>query len=320
MKFKELKKSLTEGVKPVYLMTGEDFFFLERSVSLVCDACLSQPEFNLTKFEGKDLKGDTDKLISALLSYPFLSDKRVVTVRDYYPTAQEIRKLVSYFKNPCETTVLIVVDAEKCDALAGQKNVTVVDCSKGDFSLLAGWIRACAKKENVDFGDKAVAALVDYCQSDMTRISLETEKLLAYAGKGGVVTEEDVSALCAKETEYGIYEAVDHIAFRRYEKAYEAFTEMLSEGDGQKLYASLYYYFRRMLYVSVSKGTNAEIASYLKVKEFAVKKSKEQAARFSPKRLKNVVDKLAGYDSLFKSGEIAADSAVWNGIFEILIG
>lgn len=126
--------------------------------------------------------------------------------------------------------------------------------------------------------------------------------------------------LCAKETEYGIFEAVDFIAFRRYEKAYAAFAGMLEEGDGQKLFASLYHYFRRMLYVSVSKATNAELAGYLKVKEFAVKKSREQAARFSPKRLKSVVDKLAGYDAKFKSGEVSADSAIWNGIFEILIG
>lgn len=320
MKFRELKKSLAEGVKPIYLITGEDSFFIERSIALICNACLAQPDLNLTRFDGKEIKGETEKLVSALLSYPFMSEKRVVLVKEYYPLAQDLKKLASYFSSPCDTTVFLIADSSPCEGIAKQSNVTVVDCAKGEISLLAGWIRARAGKDGVSFDDRAIGLLIDYCQSDMTRIAGETEKLIAYAGNGGTIAVEDVSLLCAKETEYGIFEAVDFIAFRRYEKAYAAFAGMLEEGDGQKLFASLYHYFRRMLYVSVSKATNAELAGYLKVKEFAVKKSREQAARFSPKRLKSVVDKLAGYDAKFKSGEVSADSAIWNGIFEILIG
>ena len=201
MKFRELKKSLAEGVKPIYLITGEDSFFIERSIALICNACLAQPDLNLTRFDGKELKGETEKLVSALLSYPFMSEKRVVLVQEYYPLAQDLKKLASYFSSPCE-------------GVAKQSNVTIVDCAKGDISLLAGWIRVRAGKDGVSFEDRATGLLIDYCQSDMTRIAGETEKLIAYAGNGGTVTAEDVTLLCAKETEYGIFEAVDFIAFR----------------------------------------------------------------------------------------------------------
>ena len=56
MKFRELKKSLAEGVKPIYLITGEDSFFIERSIALICNACLAQPDLNLTRFDGKEIK------------------------------------------------------------------------------------------------------------------------------------------------------------------------------------------------------------------------------------------------------------------------
>ena len=91
MKFKELKRSLIDGVERIYLVTGDDAFFVAHSVKLICDKCLSQPELNLTNFDGQDVKGNPDKLISALVSYPFMSEKRVVIVKEYYPLAAERR-------------------------------------------------------------------------------------------------------------------------------------------------------------------------------------------------------------------------------------
>ena len=176
MKFRELKKSLAEGVKPIYLITGEDSFFIERSIALICNACLAQPDLNLTRFDGKEIKGETEKLVSALLSYPFMSEKRVVLVKEYYPLAQDLKKLASYFSSPCDTTVFLIADSSPCEGIAKQSNVTVVDCAKGEISLLAGWIRARAGKDGVSFDDRAIGLLIDYCQSDMTRIAGETRK------------------------------------------------------------------------------------------------------------------------------------------------
>ena len=50
----------------------------------------------------------------------------------------------------------------------------------------------------------------------------------------------------------------------------------------------------------------------------AVKKAKEQAAKFSPKRLKNIVDKLARYDFKFKSGALSLDNAFYEGVLSVM--
>ena len=73
------------------------------------------------------------------------------------------------------------------------------------------------------------------------------------------------------------------------------------------------------VYVSVSNASESEIADALKVKEFAVTMAKRQARAFSAKRLKTVVDKLAELDSAFKSGKIEQNTAVWNGVYEVLL-
>ncbi|MBR1868367.1 MAG: DNA polymerase III subunit delta [Clostridia bacterium] len=323
MLFKELKKSLNVDVRPIYLLTGEDAFFLERSQKLICDACLKQPDINLSRFDGAELKGNVDKLIYALSSYPFLSDKRVVVVKEYYPLAADLNKLKKYFSEPIETTVLIVVDSSPCDALEKQKNVCVVDCSKGDFSLLSSWVINEVKKNGLTITQGAVNRLIDYCSYDMTRINGETEKLISYCDEGGIISENDVSAICHKETDYELYEVVDYIAGKKYDKAYDALMGMVgSAGDGLRVFTSLYNYFRRLLYVSVTTTSMSvsEIAKNLKVKEYAVKKAKIQAASFSPKRIKEITDKLASLDVMFKSGRLEQQDAVWNAIMSVLAG
>ena len=321
MKFKELKRSLAERVEPIYLVTGEDAFFLAHSVKLIIGDRVSNPDLNLSNFDGSEIKGNADKLLAALVSYPFMSEKRAVVVKEYYPNAQDLKALSGYFENPNDTTMLIFCNSAPSDNIAKQKNVTTVDCSKGDLLLLSGWISNKAKSAGLTVSNLAVNKIIDYCCYDMTRINGETEKLISYALGKSQITEADVDALCVKETDYKLYEVVDFIASRRYDRAYESFTEMLdSAGDGQKLFVSLYYHFRKLFYVSVSNESDKGLSEYLGIKEFAVKKAREQARRFSPKRLKAVTDKLEKEDADFKQGKLEAQSAIWNGILNILVG
>ena len=46
MKFKELKRSLAERVEPIYLVTGEDAFFLSHSVKLIIGDRVANPALN----------------------------------------------------------------------------------------------------------------------------------------------------------------------------------------------------------------------------------------------------------------------------------
>ena len=321
MKFKELKRSLAERVEPIYLVTGEDAFFLSHSVKLIIGDRVANPALNLSNFDGSEIKGNADKLLAALVSYPFMSEKRAVVVKEYYPNAQDLKALSGYFENPNETTMLIFCNSSPSENIAKQKNVTTVDCSKGDLLLLSGWISSKAKSAGLTVSNLAVNKIIDYCCYDMTRINGETEKLISYALGKSQITEADVDALCVKETDYKLYEVVDFIASRRYDRAYESFTEMLdSAGDGQKLFVSLYYHFRKLFYVSVSNESDKALSEYLGIKEFAVKKAREQARRFSPKRLKAVTDKLEKEDADFKQGKLEAQSVIWNGILNILVG
>lgn len=320
MKFKDLKKSLASKIMPIYLVLGDDAFLIERSTRLIIDACNIDEGLNLSNFEGNELKGNTERLISALTSYPFMGDKRVVFVKEYYPLTADLKALKNYFEDPCETTVFVIANTSKSEGLLKMANVTEVDCSKGDESVASMWIKSQAIRGGVKITQGAIDKIIDYTGADMTKINGEIEKLVAYALTSGEITEKDVEALCVKETEYQLYEVVEFISAKKYESAYTCLMEMMSSsGDGQKLFVSLYYHYRRMLYSAISIESDAEVAKHLKVKEFAVKMARRQAKAYSVKRLKQIVDSLSLYDEKFKQGYVEQSSAVWNSIFNILV-
>ena len=321
MKFRELKKSLAVKVEPIYLACGDDAFFVENAARLIIEKCVSIPDVNLTRFESSIVKEDYDKFNSALFCYPFMSDKRVVLLKEFYPSASELNLMRSYFENPCDSTVLVICNVLPSEQLKKQANVTYVDCSKGDYALIKAWVKNATAKENLTIDENAVSALAEFCESDMTRINGETAKLIAYRHGCGSITVDDVRDICAKETDFTLFEIVGFIAEKNYDKAYTAFTDTLDASqDKQKLFVSLYYYFRRLLYVQTSQLSDADIADALGVKEYAVKMSRKQTKAFTPKRLFEIVEGLSALDESFKTGKIEQTSAMWNAVFEVLLG
>lgn len=322
MKFKELKKSLVETLSNIYLVEGEDAFLRENAVRLIKEKALSEPDLNLTNLYGQDVKLDPESLLTSTESYPFMSEKRYVILRDYYPTATELKHkaVKKVFSDPCDTTVLIIVNEQKCDNLKKLETVTFVDCYKADEEVIVGYVRRRAMDEGVVITPSAIKLLMEYSNMDMTRIGGEIEKLLCFVGKNAEITEETVELLVSKSQDFQVYELTEAIGKRDYGKSFEILSDMLGKNqDKQRLFISVYYHFRRLLHATVSGATNAELAQVLETKEFVIKKAREQAKRFTPKRLKQICDRLAYYDGAFKSGELSVDTALWNSILNTMI-
>ncbi len=322
MKFSELKKSTATGACPIYYVEGEDAFLRESSLNILKRAFLLEPDFNLNNFLGSDLKQDLEVFLTAVRSYPFMSDKRFVVVREYYPTAQELKNknLSAVFNQVEETTVLIFINQNKCEALKKQPNVTFVDCSKLDAISIIKYVKNEALKNNIVVDNGAINKLIEYTSYDMTKISVELSKLISYVGDNGYIDEDSVESVIVKDTEYEVYELTEQIANLNYDKALETLNEMLNKNtDKQRLFISIYYHFRRLLHASLSQCSDYELAQILSVKEFAVKKARIQCKKFTSKRLKAICDKLAYYDTAFKSGELSVDTVLWNTVFSALI-
>lgn len=319
LKYSELKNAIKEGANPshVYLLEGEDAYFRERSLAALKSRFLSEPSLNYAVFDGADCKGG--EFASSLTAYPFMSEKRITVAREYYPKKGSDKELDDFLANPCETSILVILNEKPCDYLKKSDGVCFVDCSKADTSVLARWVKATCAAAEVSISAELAATVATYCLSDMTRISAETEKLIDYAGKGGTITEADVSLLVPRDTEYKIYEMTDYIGKKQFSKAYAVIREMLGKGESpQRIILSVYNYFRRLLLSAISGKTAAELAACFGIKEFAATKTVQQAKLFKMRSLKKIVDMLSDSDYAIKSGLADADEKMWIAVFAIM--
>lgn len=319
VKYIEFKNQLEDGrAYPVYLFEGEDAFFRERGYSLVKNKFVSQPELNLAIFDGEPTVGD---LVASLNGYPFMSEKRMTVLKEFYPKQDYLRNgLKSYLDSPSDSGVLVILNEKPHEALKKFECVCVVDCAKADSQLLVRWIKAECNKSGVSIDGETAKALSEYCLSDMTRIENETSKLISYVGSGGVIDLTAVDEMVVRDAEYKIYEMTDFIGKRKFDKALAVINDMMSKGEtAQRILVSVYNYFRRLLLIAISDKPNSELASMLGIKEFAVRKTKDQAEMFKKRALKSAVDMLTDVDYKIKRGILEANDAMWLSIFKIML-
>lgn len=320
MKFENLKSSLKEQIYPIYLLEGEEEFFRDRGEELILSATIEERQLNLATFEGSSLKQGTENLVNLLASCPFMSNKRAICIREWYPTAQDLKdkSLKAYFKNPFDTACLIINNSKKCEALKKIESVTLVDCQKGSIEFISKFIRSKCTNANLIISTSTCKLIAEFCQYDMIRINGEVEKLIAYKFSKDEITDDDVEKMVTKTQEYKIYEMVSYIANKNFDSAYKILQELNNVSDRQMLFVSIYYHFRRLFFVSISNKSDSELAEILGVKEFAIQMAKRQAKSFSNKRLKHIMDKLSECERGFKSGLITFDGAFYESVFNVL--
>ncbi len=324
MKFQELKKSLANNNDyQTFLIVGEDAYLRENAYTIIKNAYLSQPDLNLNLFVGEDLLKDSETFLTAVQSYPFMSEKRLVVVRDFYPTMQDLKNKVlkRAFSEKVETTILIIINSKNNEPLKKLDGVTIVDCSKLDLPTITIFVRNKLKGRNLIINTNVIESLCEFCSYDMNKIDMETSKLIAYCDGEGEISMQAVEMVVTKDSEYQIYELAENIANGKTDSAYETLKSMLTKNeDKQKLFVSIYYHFRRLFYTLISVASDSELSKSLNVHEYAIKKARQQSKKFTPKRLKSIVDKLANYDYAFKSGQITLTDALFNSILNIIMG
>ncbi len=320
MKYIEFKKFTDEnGALPIYLFEGEELYFREKGEVLLKSRFLQETTLDYVAYDGAALKGEKIKtLVESVNCFPFLSEKRIVRVSEFYPTEKEYEQyLQPLFENPPRDSILLIVNSGKgkagTAALAKKTNVTYVDCARSDEETIKKWIYVTCKREGVYADGITCGKLASYCVFDMSRIAKETEKVLGYCKAKGLerLTDEVVDSLVYPDSEYKIYELANALARKNYTEYMKIIGDLSTRGFNETaLLSSLASYFRGLYEVSLCKGSDKEVAAALGIKEYGAKKNREQAAKFKKEELLALYDAIYGAISDIKCGEVTPASAL----------
>lgn len=320
MKYVDFRKYTDEnGAQPIYLFEGEEVYFREKGEALLKARFLQEPTLDYATFDGGSLKGDKIKaLVDAVNCFPFVSEKRVVRVSEFYPADKDFDfYLKDLFDNPPRDAILLIVNSSKgksgTAALAKKTNVTYVDCARSDEETIKKWIYGTCKRAGVYADGVTCGKLANYCVYDMARIAQETEKLLGYCVAVGEqrLTDELVDELVYPDAEYKIYELANALARKNYSTYMRVIKDLSTRGFNEtSLLSSLASYFKGLYETSLCKGSDQDVATALGIKEYAARKNREQAAKFGKELLLELYNATYGAISAIKCGEITPASAL----------
>ena len=212
-----------------YVLAGEDAFFRRNALELIKTAFLTEPDLNLASFSGENL--DFNALVSSVNSYPFLSEKRVTVLSEFYPDKNLLKKFKELFVSPSSSAILVINNSKEFEGFSSLDNAVVVSCKKADIGTLVKWIKATFSSFDISIDGERATMLADFCLLDMQRIQNETNKIIDYLGRGGEVTESVIKEIVYKDADYKIFQMTDFVAQKKYQEAYAVIIDMLSRGQ-----------------------------------------------------------------------------------------
>ena len=320
MKYVDFKKFTEEnGAQLIYLFEGEEGYFREKGEDLLKARFLQEPSLDYASFDGSDLKGEKMKaLADAVACFPFISQKRFVRVTEFYPTEKEFDAyLKPLFDDPPASGLLLIVNTGKgkagTAALAKKENVTFVDCSRSDEETIKRWISVTCKRAGVYADGITCGKIASYCVNDMSRISKETDKLISYCTAQGLerLTDDVVDSLVYPDSDYKIYELANALARKNYAEYMKIVKDLSTRGFNESaLLSALVSYFKGLYETSLCKGSDKEVAATLGIKEYAARKNREQAAKFTKQGLLDTYQAVYEAVSGIKGGLLTPSSAL----------
>lgn len=316
MKFVELKKHLSmQKYLFCYNLVGDDSYLIDFAQNLFFGQVAGNNILNKTVLSADSL--DKNSFENAIYATSFFATQKVVIIKDVIVQKNKtvINSIKEYIeKTPNDLTVLVVVSDEKIfDTAYIQKNadkVDVVDCNRLDVNTVETWIKSVLAKKQVEISKDAIAKLVDYTNGYLSKISVELNKLVAYK-TDKLINVIDIETLVSKDLEYSVFELTENLGKGNTQKTFEILNHMMQDKkSAPTVFALIQSYFRRMFFSVITSGTDAQIASMLGVKEFAVKKAKSTAVLFTKQVLKSIVDLCTELDLKIKSSVVLYEDAI----------
>ena len=211
--------------KPVYLLMGAEPFYTDR----VCDAILEnalqewERDFNETVCYGADV--DADTVITAARRFPMMAERQVVVVKEAQ-AMKSLEEMALYCQNPLDSTILVLLmrgaSADKRKALYKSvlKNGVIVESNPLKDYEMAGWISSYYSDRGLKIEPEAAALLGEFSGTDLSKIAVETEKLLKNLPEGTTaVSVEEIEKNVGISRQFSVFELTKELSYRNAGKA-----------------------------------------------------------------------------------------------------
>lgn len=292
---------------PIYLLHGEEAFYIDELTNYLEESVLdsSAKAFNQTILYGKDI--DYKTVLDSARRYPVMSEKQVVIIKE----AQDLKtldKLEPYFKNPLDSTILVLAHKYKkldlrkkyAKVLSESNKVCIFDSPKLYENQVPTWIANHLKDKNIDIKPAAASLLAEYLGSDLSKIVNELDKLTLNLPKGAAIDKNIIQKNIGISKDFNVFELQATLGKRDRFKSFLIVKYFIANPRNHPLsvvVATLYNFFSKVFICqSIIKSPDAIIATAIGVNKFFIKDYKQAAQFYTRPQLENVISILKEYD------------------------
>jgi DNA polymerase III subunit delta len=323
---------------PILLMFGEEEYLIESDYERLINSIIPDrsKEFDFEVYDGEDAK--LMKVVDSCLSFPFMSDKRVVVVKDFekmIPTAtskidKELLSFKKYMDSPQPTTLLIIKTKYKklngyAAAKKGNKTTNIGKILKGagfPFDKLLqeyDWIeypkmyessypaliKNKAKLAGKTIASDAIEFLIAQTNQDLRSLSNELEKVIIYVEDRKKIDLKDIAFVVGASHKYNVFELQKSIGKKDIALSLQITERMLSTESLEMLILTMitryFIILWKLLELAGRNNNNYELATQVGVSPYFIPEYLEALGRYKPAQIENALMELTKTEELLKS-------------------
>ena len=313
----------------IYVIAGQETSLVDAE----CDKFLGEllePEERLTGlFKAEGCEVSASDILDELRTAPFLTDKRVVVVKNGDKFVSENRQLLEkYFDNPCPSGILIFTVnnwdartklAKKLPSVGKLLKVTQPKPWQLPQRLMQYTSDAHAK----NLTKEAAELLIELTGDGLTRLYSEIDKLALFADGEKRITANHIESLVGHNRLYNAFAVIDACLAGDVAGAVNRLRNMFAEDKSAEytVVGAFAFHFRRMFNAKVLLEEGArpeEVANRLRIWS-----NKDgffsQVRKLSLKQVGESLQQLADMDYAIKTGRTKARVAIEQLVLKLIL-
>lgn len=336
MKHTEFFAAVKSGrIAPCYLFEGDEEYTKKSALAALRNAVAAGDFAEMNDSRLTDPAPDA--LIAAAETLPFLSDRRLVEIRDSamllsgkardYDEDAGVKRLTEYFEDLPGTTCMVFYVRGKADARKKltqllKKKAVCVSFDPLDDRELTRWIASTLNKTGKKISGDTCQRLWFSAGRDLTLLNNELEKLSAYAGERQEITDQDVDAVSVRSTEFKVYDLADTLLSGQGAKALGMLETLLRDGEDRLgLLPLLGRQCRQLKYyraLTAAGCRDEQIMAKLGIPFFVLKKYREMARAYTQEQLEQMAALCLETEYMVKSGRMMDVGSLENVMLRIM--
>ncbi len=297
----------------IYVIAGKEESLVNAHCQQLLDKLMEPSQRATGLFEADASSAQASEVLDELRTSPFLTDKRVVLVKDADKFISANRPpLEKYFDNPCSTGRLIFTvrtwDARTILAKKLAKAGKLIKVTQPKRSELPHrLIKYASEAHDKRLAQEAAVLLIELTGDELPRLYSEIDKLALFADTEKVITTRHIESLIGHNRLFNAFAVIDAVIAGNVAVAVERLRGMFAQDKSTEfsVIGAFAYHFRRMFNAKVllEKGVRQkEITDRFRLWSYK-DKFFTQLKEMSLKQIGGCLQRLAETDYAIKTGQ-----------------